>query len=251
VARAVQALHEAGIIHRDLKPGNILLAADGTLKVVDFGVAEGLGGEDPGLTGSGMVLGTARYMSPEQARGEAKHVGPAADVWALGVILYELLTGRPPFRDAVYEVTVARILTDDPPRPTTLAAGVPDALEAVCLKCLEKDPAHRYPSAAELADDLRRVLDRLPVSVEAADVFEQHARWARKIGYEVEEFVSCGRWAFLYKSRHRALNRAVVLRLSTGGVGTVSHAAMRRRGALWAGLTHPNILHLYDYGEAH
>src|SRR5262249_23099273 len=121
----------------------------------------------------------------------------------------------------------------------------------VCLKCLEKDPAHRYPSAAELADDLRRFLDGLPVSVGSADVFEQHARWARKIGYEVEEFVSCGRWAFLYKSRHRALNRAVVLRLSTGGLGTVSHAAMRRRGELWAGLTHPNILHLYDYGEAH
>src|SRR5206468_8070235 len=138
LARAVQAAHEAGIVHRDLKPANVLLAEDGTPKVTDFGLARKLEGATD-LTASGAILGTASYMAPEQAAGNAKRVGPAADVYALGVILFELLTGRPPFRAATYELTLVQVLTEDPPRPTALAPGVPAVLEAVCLKCLEKD----------------------------------------------------------------------------------------------------------------
>src|SRR5262245_4003610 len=136
LARAMHAAHQAGVVHRDLKPANVLLAADGTPKVTDFGLAKRLDTGD-GPTKSGAVMGTPSYMAPEQAA-DGKAVGPAADVYALGAILYELLTGRPPFRAATSLDTILQVVSEDPVPPSRLNAQAPRDLETACLKCLEK-----------------------------------------------------------------------------------------------------------------
>ena len=153
LALAAHAAHQKGVIHRDLKPGNVLLAADGTPKITDFGLAK-LSGEGQGRTASGAVLGTPSYMAPEQAAGNQKGVGPATDIYALGAILYEMLTGRPPFRASTPHDTVLQVLEQAPVRPRVYRADVDVSLEAICLKCLEKAPEDRYTSAADLAEDL-------------------------------------------------------------------------------------------------
>jgi serine/threonine-protein kinase len=153
---AVHAIHQCGIVHRDLKPSNILLTRDGWPKIGDFGLAvmrEGERGETP----SGAIVGTPCYMAPEQAQGRTREVGPAADVWALGSILYELLTSRAPFRGTNYTGTLLQIVSQEPEPPRRLRPEVPIALEAICLRCLRKPIAERYPSAEALADDLRRI----------------------------------------------------------------------------------------------
>ena len=134
---------ERGVVHRDLKPGNILLTADGTPKLTDFGLARRLEGS-AGLTQSGAPLGTPGYMAPEQAEGRLGEVGPAADTYALGAILYELLTGRPPFRAETAAETLHQVVSQEPVPPSRLNAAVPRDLETICLKCLEKNPGRRY-----------------------------------------------------------------------------------------------------------
>lgn len=169
LADGVAAAHAAGLVHRDLKPQNILLAADGTPKVSDFGLAKHLRGGrhdgGAGLTKTGVVLGTPHYMAPEQAFGDSKHVGPQADVYALGAILYTLLAGQPPFVSATPVESLVKVVTEEPEPLATVRKDVPYDLEAVCRKCLEKDQRKRYPTAAELAADLSCVLEGEPISV--------------------------------------------------------------------------------------
>jgi photosystem II stability/assembly factor-like uncharacterized protein/predicted Ser/Thr protein kinase len=154
LARALHFAHLRKVVHRDLKPSNVLVTADGVLKVADFGLAKCLDGPG-GQTGSGVILGTPGYMAPEQARGQRSAVGPAADVYALGGILYELLTGRLPFEGETALDVLFRAATEAPVPPSRLRPGVPAGLEAACMKCLNKEPTQRYPSALELAEALR------------------------------------------------------------------------------------------------
>jgi WD40 repeat protein len=161
LAHAIDAAHRAGVIHRDLKPGNVLIAADGSPRVVDFGLAKRTDAPD-GYTHSGALIGTPSYMSPEQASGDVKAIGVTSDVYALGAILYECITARPPFKGSNLYDTLQQVCSDEVVPPSRLLQRMPADLEAVCLKCLEKNPARRYQSAAALAEDLRRWLDGKP-----------------------------------------------------------------------------------------
>jgi tRNA A-37 threonylcarbamoyl transferase component Bud32 len=177
LAEAMQAAHQANVIHRDLKPANVLLAADGTPKVTDFGLARKL--DDRGQTRTGAILGTPSYMAPEQAAGR-KEVGPSADVYALGVILYECLTGRPPFKAAEVYETLTQVIANDPVPPRRLNPQVPADLETICLKCLHKVPARRYATARELADDLGRFLEGRPIQARPVGYMERTWRLGRR-----------------------------------------------------------------------
>jgi serine/threonine-protein kinase len=163
IARAAHYAHERGVLHRDLKPSNVLLDEQGEPLISDFGLAQ-LRDGDVELTRTGTVLGTPAYMAPEQAEGRRALIGPATDVWALGVILYELLAGRRPFRSEDSEEVRRLILGKEPEGLRRLKPALDGAIEAIVLKCLEKDPVLRYPSAAALADDLRDWLAGEPVS---------------------------------------------------------------------------------------
>jgi serine/threonine protein kinase len=197
LARAVQSAHEQHIVHRDLKPANVLFRTEekgltteaekeslspqsSVLSPVisDFGLAKKL--DEAGLTASGAVMGTPPYMAPEQARGESHAVGPAVDVYALGAILYECLTGRPPFKAATSVETLRQVADNEPVSPRRLQPTLPRDLETVCLKCLHKSPARRYASAAALADDLRRFLDGRPVLARPTGTWERGVKWARR-----------------------------------------------------------------------
>jgi serine/threonine protein kinase len=175
LAGAVQAAHDKGIVHRDLKPANVLLAEDGTPKVTDFGLARKLD-DAAGPTATGAVLGTPAYMSPEQAAGRSREVGPAADVYALGAILYECLTGRPPFKGPTPLDTVLQVLECEPAPPRLVNPNVPRDLETICLKCLEKEPSRRYGSAADLAADLQRFLAGDEISARSYNLLSRLAR---------------------------------------------------------------------------
>jgi serine/threonine-protein kinase len=176
LARAMQAAHQKGVIHRDLKPANVLLAEDGTPKIADFGLAKKL--DEAGLTASGAVMGTPSYMAPEQASGHSKGSGVAADVYALGAILYELLTGRPPFRAATVADTLQLVVSQEPVPPRRLQPGIPIDVEAICLKCLEKRPNNRYVSATDLAADLARHLDGRPTLARPRGFFRRAWLWS-------------------------------------------------------------------------
>ena len=179
LARAIQAAHEAGVLHRDLKPSNVLFAADGPLKVTDFGLAK-LVEDDSHPSFSGQMLGTPSYMAPEQARGRVGETGPAADVYSLGAILYEMLTGRPPFRGPTALETVRMVVEEEPVAPSRLIPRVSRELETICLKCLTKEPSRRYASAALLADDLGRYLRGEPILARRISLPRRGLKWARR-----------------------------------------------------------------------
>ncbi len=177
VARAVHFAHEHGFLHCDLKPSNILLERDGRPYVTDFGLAK-RASEDSSLSLSGAILGTPSYMAPEQASGSRKGLSPATDVYGLGAILYELLTGVPPFRNPTVMETVVEVLERDPLPPRELRPEIPRKMETICLKCLEKDPRLRYPSALALAEELDRHLDG--EVIDATSFLPRLRRWQRR-----------------------------------------------------------------------
>lgn len=195
LARAMAYAHEQGVIHRDLKPANIFLAGrpspnegaaladtlpeDGVAKIGDFGLAKRLG-EDSEQTRTGAVLGTPSFMAPEQAGGHARDVGPLADVYSLGAVLYQLITGSPPFRGTTVLDTLEQVRTQEPVPPRRLQPKVPRDLETITLKCLQKDPRARYPGCAELADDLHRFLHGEPILARPVSAPARLVRWARR-----------------------------------------------------------------------
>lgn len=246
IALAVQYAHSRGVIHRDLKPANILLDAAGEPKVTDFGLAKRAGGEG-GLTASGQILGTPGYMSPEQASGRIRDVGPLSDVYGLGAILYALLTGRAPFSSDNPIDTLLQVLESEPTLPTKFNRRAPRSLELICLRCLEKQPEQRYSSAQDLADDLHRYLRGDPVEARAARLWPRVRRWARR------EPALASHWAAL------AL-MAVVVQLVFMGFGSDVPHHLRNMGvlAVWAaasfvlqlGLNSPRLEHAARFAWA-
>src|SRR5580700_9500677 len=179
LAETVQVVHERGIIHRDLKPANVLLSDKGIPKIADFGLARRIE-EEAGPTQSGVPLGTPSYMAPEQAAGKTNAIGPAVDIYALGAILYELLTGRPPFRGESGAETVQQVLLRDPVPPSRLNPRVPRDLETICLKGLRKEPERRYASATALSSDLTRFLEGRPIQARPLSPVARLGRWCRR-----------------------------------------------------------------------
>ena len=183
LADAIHDAHRVGIVHRDLKPANVLIDRSssvdslGVAKIADFGLAKQLD-SDSDLTQSGMVAGTPNYMAPEQVRGEPQQIGPHTDIYSLGVMLYELLTGKKPFDSATPLEVMNQILGEDPQPPSSVVATVPAELASICLQCLHKEPTRRYATAKELADDLGRYLNGETVAARRAGVLERSWRWS-------------------------------------------------------------------------
>ncbi|HZZ79748.1 MAG TPA: serine/threonine-protein kinase, partial [Gemmataceae bacterium] len=186
LAQAMDYAHKNGIVHRDLKPANILLAGsddvplqDCVAKITDFGIAKHIH-QDSSYTRTGDILGTPNYMAPEQAMGRPGQIGPAVDIYSLGAILYELLTGRPPFQGATGADVLLLLARQDPERPSHWVRSLPRDLETICMKCLEKDPARRFASAGALADDLQRFLNHEPIEAKAASLLDRSIKWTRR-----------------------------------------------------------------------
>jgi WD40 repeat protein/tRNA A-37 threonylcarbamoyl transferase component Bud32 len=228
LARAVQVAHEAGMIHRDIKPANVLLTADGTPKVTDFGLARRLD-EAARQTVSGAIVGTPGYMAPEQAAGKARQAGPAADVYALGAVLYELLTGRPPFRAATALDTVLQVLSEEPASVRQLQPGVPADLETVCHHCLQKEPGKRYASALALAEDLRRFQRGEPIRARRVGRVERGWKWLKRHPWQAGLAGTAAVLVLLLVAGGVALSFASTVRELNKGLRAAASEAERQR----------------------
>jgi serine/threonine-protein kinase len=191
LARAVHYAHQRGILHRDLKPANVLLDADGQPHVSDFGLAKCLDSSD-GLTLSGAMLGSPNYMSPEQAAGHPERLTTATDIYSLGAVMYELLTGRPPFRADTALETMRQVMEEPPPAPHTIRKFADRELEMVCLKCLDKEPEHRYGSAEALAEDVERWLRREPIQARPIGALRRLGKWTQRKPRTAALLLLCG-----------------------------------------------------------
>ena len=185
LARAMYYAHQRGVIHRDLKPANVMLTAGGEPKITDFGLAKILQKDENAAgagydTQSGAAVGTPSYMAPEQASGDSKRIGPLVDVYALGAVLYELLTSRPPFVAPSVMETLMLVITEEPPSPSRLQPRLPRDLVTVCMKCLQKEPQNRYTSAGALADDLNSFLDGRPIHAVPVRWWDHLWKWTRR-----------------------------------------------------------------------
>jgi serine/threonine protein kinase len=179
LARAMGYAHGQNVLHRDLKPANILVSVEGEPKIADFGLAKQLE-QDSGATVAGTIMGTPNYMAPEQARGDSDTIGPAADQYSLGVILYEMLTGRVPFIGTSMYETLQMVREREPTPPSEIQPGIPKDLETICLKCLQKEPEKRYADCLAFADDLRRFQNNEPILARPISSFERLIRWCRR-----------------------------------------------------------------------
>jgi serine/threonine protein kinase len=265
LAHAVQHAHEQKIVHRDLKPANVLLGMEnGELrmenkpvgsfsilhspfsipKVTDFGLAKRLDSQSTALTNTGAVLGTVDYMAPEQAAGRTHAIGSAVDIYALGAILYELLTGRPPFHADTWNQTIEQVLWDEPVPPTQRSAAIPKDLESVCLKCLEKAPERRYATAQELADDLGRFLNSQPVAAVPLNARERLSRLAARDGYQLGDEIGRGPRSTVYRALYGPLQQPVAVKVFDTGICSQEEwtARFETGASLWAALSHPHIL---------
>jgi len=267
LALAVEHAHQQQVVHRDLKPANILLAprdlsetADGPAneaplshfvpKIADFGLAKRLDSDSTAWTQAGAVLGTASYMAPEQAAGDAAAIGPATDVYALGAILYELLAGRPPFQAATWPQTIELVLREEPPAPIELHADVPLALQTICLRCLEKNPRERYSSAQALADDLERFLSGSAIVAQPLSQSQRVARLAERQGYEIVAELGRGPRSIVYRALHGPLRQPVAIKLFEPGLCSREQWDARLRNAAQGSvaLEHPQLVTLQQAG---
>lgn len=231
LALAVQHTHEQQIIHRDLKPANILMEGGARFaaqtseihqaatvdaihpltcrpRITDFGLAKLLDANSTAWTQAGAVLGTANYMSPEQAEGRVTEIGPASDIYSLGAILYEILVGRPPFQGATWSDTILKVIREEP-EPLK---DIPSDLESICLKCLEKSPIQRYASALDLAEDLERFTASQPVKAAPATEKERIAKRAAREGYTLLEEIGRGPGSTVYRATHGPMQQVVALK---------------------------------------
>lgn len=267
LARAVHHAHEANVVHRDLKPSNVLLTDNSDPKISDFGLAKCLDGTDDALTNTSAILGTPAYLAPEVARGEMRDAGPSVDAYALGVILYELLTGQVPFTGKNQLQILDQIRTRPPTPPSSLHPNLPAGLEALCLRCLEKEARDRPVSALELAEDLlairqgaipRHVTTVRPPTVVTEDVppTVDHVpppstQTPPAIpGFEVQECLRMQGLARIYRARQTRVGRTVTLWVARRDhLDTLAVERFRIEGEVLSRLQHPNVVQLIDLGE--